>query len=407
MGDERGAGAKALGIPAWQLASKSDGQSAPNSSQTQDQTQTQTQTQTTDGKTDGQPTTDLVEQGRRFLQDEKVKSAPQEQKTSFLESKGLSKEEIERAFALAGEPLTVQLSTQTSSPSTSQDIHTRPVPNPSTSSAQADRDVPPIITYPEFLMHAQKPPPIITATRLLNTAYVASAVGTACYLGSKYLVSPMLANLTAARHDFASHAQNKLVELNTKLADAVSTDPKSSSMPRHQAGEADDAASDDSDPTELFHRDFGTQTSPALHVDDRSTDSSSDASDPGKEDVTSKQTTKIEDITVNCKSLMNDDLIVSSEDQETLTVIRVLQEYLESLAYPVYSNVSAYSAVGGSAASGGFGAAKDNKDDELTRFKTEIRSVKGTLLSARNFPSSSGRRAGHVPHMSQEETSTA
>lgn len=45
---------------------------------------------------------------------------------------------------------------------------------------------------------------------------------------------------------------------------------------------------------------------------------------------------------------------------------------------------------------GGYGATGGEKkeDDEVSKFRNEIRSVKGSLLSARNFPSSKGTGLG-------------
>jgi hypothetical protein len=42
---------------------------------------------------------------------------------------------------------------------------------------------------------------------------------------SKYMISPMAHQLAEARHDFASHTQEQLTELNKKLVGSVSIDP--------------------------------------------------------------------------------------------------------------------------------------------------------------------------------------
>jgi hypothetical protein len=80
---------------------------------------------------------------------------------------------------------------------------------------------------------------------------------------SKYIIAPMAQNLAESRHDFASHAKEQLDEFNSRLGDVVSTDPAKNPK-AHISDVLDDISEADSDPTELFHRDFGTQTTPSL-----------------------------------------------------------------------------------------------------------------------------------------------
>lgn len=120
---------------------------------------------------------------------------------------------------------------------------------------------PPIITYPEFLVEAHKPPPLITLGRIWNTAQIASGVAAVIYGASKYLVAPMTASLNESRHDFALHSLSKLDELNERLSKLVSKPPEYKKELGTES-ELDEAASETSDPTELYHRDIGTQTSP-------------------------------------------------------------------------------------------------------------------------------------------------
>jgi hypothetical protein len=110
----------------------------------------------------------------------------------------------------------------------------------------------------------------------------------------------------------------------------------------------------DGDPTELFHRDIGIQTSPP---ESRSTSPTPD------------QASQLATITTHFKELEEED------DLELSTTINVLKEYLDSLAYvaPVYN----YS----------YNAPKD-ENDEISRLKTEIRALKGAMLSTRSFPKS-------------------
>ncbi|THZ90502.1 hypothetical protein D6C88_04042, partial [Aureobasidium pullulans] len=140
--------------------------------------------------------------------------------------------------------------------------------NPSATPAPAPlrRDVPPIITYPEFLVQPQKPPPLVTVSRLINATYIAGALTASAYALSKYIIAPMADNLNDARHDLFEHTTDHVTEFNDKLSKLVSTVPSSAkSLPQTPAEFADfDNESITSDPTELFHRDVGTQTSPSL-----------------------------------------------------------------------------------------------------------------------------------------------
>lgn len=374
---------KSAGIPAWQLSTKSSpDQEKPDQPSVETAEETKEQHTATDSEHVQQSKQDVVEQGKRFLLDSSIRDAPLEQKRSFLEAQGLSKADIDKAVELSKTAVPSIESPQSHIPPQSQTSRmqrsTPPSPPP-----EHQRDVPPIITYPEFLIHSTKPPPIITANRLLTTAYTAASVSALLYGCNKYLITPLLSTLASARHDFATHSATKVEELNTKLSAIVSSPNSSHTNPL--SGEPDDTASDTSDPTELFHRDYGTQTAPSLIRDDASSSSSS-SSTPST--PTEASATKLASVIASCKSLSGNDIIDSADDQSTLTVIRVLHEYLESLAFPAYSGAGVY----GSGQVGGYGANGERKeDDEVSRFRNEIRSVKGSLLSARNFPSTNAR----------------
>ncbi|RMZ79557.1 hypothetical protein DV737_g3394, partial [Chaetothyriales sp. CBS 132003] len=143
---------------------------------------------------------DLVEHARRFLDDETVKSSSRDRKEAFLKEKGLSEAQIQTLL---------------------------------------DESV----SWPEtelktFLLKQQKPPPLVTLERLGNAATAVAALSALTWGASKFLVQPMLESMNAARHDLFSATEQSLDSLNTKLESMAS------------------------DPTELFHRDMATQTSP-------------------------------------------------------------------------------------------------------------------------------------------------
>ena len=252
---------------------------------------------------------------------------------------------------------------------------------------------PPIITYPEHLAQPQKPPPLVTTSRLLNTAYIFAGAAAICYGLSTYLVEPMTESLNAARLDFHSHTQSKLDEFNKKLEAIVSVDPAQGVLKGRQAHSRDasvamDDASEDSDPTELFHRDIGTQTT----AEDLPEEGAPIEPDAPKSMAEAHQR-QIERIRAGAKELASDDL--SSETQtihEVRTVTDMLREQLEGLAYPAASDGGSYGyeGAGFSNMNGTNGTAKKN-NDEVAAMKQEIRGIKGSLLSARSFP------AGGVP----------
>lgn len=260
-------------------------------------------------------------------------------------------------------------------------ISKAPPPQPQ-AAPQPYRDTPPIITYPEFLTTPQAPPPLITPARVLNTLYAFGGLGALIYGASTYLVKPMSESLASARHELAETAQEKLNTFNEKLKPLVSE----VTQPNLAHGEAykdrDDYDSYD-DPTEMFHRDIGVQTSGELEIL------------PVPEAKPAPVNTQTAKTTLISTNLSEIDLTISSEshvDGQIQTEINALKTYLETLMYkpPSFtygSNVT-------------YGAKKD-EDDEIGRLKKEIRAVKGVLLSARNFPGASGAGAqfkrGGVP----------
>ncbi|KAI9839519.1 MAG: hypothetical protein M1819_002144 [Sarea resinae] len=347
----------------------------------------------------------LLEQASRFLEDDDIRDASTDRKVAFLESKGLTNDEID---SLLGVSRNTEASASTSAaPTTSsgQQIEqkspqepsdpksplsppgTAQIPPPSPPSQQ--KDVPPVITYPEFLAHAHRPPPLVTFRRLLNTFYAAAGTALTIYGANKYLVAPMREALTSARHDFASTTQSNLDNLNEKLEGVVSEVPPP--RPTGQAKEGDavasssDAESDTSDPTELFHRDMGTQTSPpSLSPSARSPSSSP----PSKPDTAiDTQTTALATLHTSLTSLLDSATDLTDSNLETTLRLQELTNYLNDISYssPYYLGNGAFSGAGN-------GMAKD-KDDLVNKVKAEIRGVKGVFLSAKNFPASSGPAA--------------
>ncbi|KAG9595292.1 hypothetical protein KCU77_g3881, partial [Aureobasidium melanogenum] len=246
---------------------------------------------------------------------------------------------------------------------------------------QPRRDVPPIITYPEFLVQPQKPPPLVTVSRLINATYIAGALTASAYALSKYIIAPMADNLNEARHDLFEHTGNHVTGFNDKLTKLVSTVPSSAkSLPPTPADLGDfDTDSITSDPTELFHRDVGTQTSPSLS---RRTSLSSDTEVVKPDTVPLKQATRLDILKSHLSELLEGAESNGTSNGTLQTSVSETRHYLDGLYYtpPSYS-WNADNTLNAS------NAPKDKQPDAAVTLKAEIRGVKGVLLSAKRFPS--------------------
>ncbi|MCJ1283449.1 hypothetical protein MMC26_002778 [Xylographa opegraphella] len=328
---------------------------------------------------------ELVDLASEWLKHEDIKDESIEHKTSFLRNKGLTKEETYELLRVSQdtskdteteEDTQPEISTLSSS---SHSSHTPPstwIPQPA-----EPPPVAPIITYPEFLVHSHRPPPLITRSRVLSTLYIYSAAAAAVYGTSKYLLSPMLNSLNVARHSIFDTTSTNLENLNQKLESVVSMIPVSASKPKHgdfglgSDFDVDDLESDVSDPTEMFYRDTGTQTSPPIS---RSYSSASlTDSNPSSIAPLSTQIMELKSLNTNLLSVLSSNTSAVEEDEATLSCIRDTREYLVKMTY------------GREPGSIGGDAQKPSADDEISRVSAEIRSVKGVLLSAKNFPGTS------------------
>ncbi|KAJ5105800.1 hypothetical protein NUU61_003147 [Penicillium alfredii] len=375
---------------------------------------------------------DLLDQASRFLEDESIRYAPTDRKISFLESKGLNSVEIQQLLGVsrnveassdsgdAAESKTREEATQSSpdqaqsssSPSSSSSLTSAPAPSdamsPSPSAAtpaSIPRDVPPIITYPEFLYEQSKPPPLVTMRSVLYTLYGAAGLGATAYSTSEYLVKPMLATLSSARHDLATTAQENLQKLNEKLEQNVSVIPAHLTARKSRTASEEEEADEDtdsvtSDPTELFHRDVATQTSPDFPPASKSSNSPNAVPSPSTAVTT--HLTRLESIQNQLRDLADTEKDASALDDSMRSHLSELHHYCDGLIYsaPNYSTPGAsYGVYGGNMSGFDSGAAgvRKTEDEAIASFRADIRGVKGALLSARNFPSSRGGRLGSIP----------
>ncbi|KAK0673418.1 putative PEX14/17 peroxisomal biogenesis factor 14/17 [Cercophora samala] len=312
-----------------------------------------------------------LEQARIFLKDTETQKATPAQKTEFLKSKGLSDSDIQD---LLKEVVT-------------QDAPQLDQPPLTTTSLLPKEDRPPIITYPEFLTTASRPPPLITPSIFLNTVYAFTGLSTLIYGTSKFVLEPMVTSLTASRIELAETTNTSLSKLVTKLEETVSEIPIYPSSHHHHDQDSPraslDAQSQYDDPTELFHRDIGIQTEDTPR-------SSLNISTPlfpgsaGKETAIQYQAKRLGGLVKSLKQV-NEGLVSQTEGYaDVKTTLEVLRDDLEGLARETSGEVyGGYNMYG----------ARQEKDDEIRRAKENIRRVKGVLLSSRSFP---GDRGGGV-----------
>jgi Pex14 N-terminal domain len=416
MADE--AGSKKPSIPAWQT--KAPEETSQSSSKTTNQAERETP---------AQERTALIEQAKTFLQEFSVRDAPREKKVAFLEKKGLQGDEIQKLLDTASSK-PASFNVQDSGIKTIHDsspVSTSTIPDTTQSSTSAStskpkpssqptHDIPPIITYPEFLLHPTKPPPLITIQRLTYALYTLAGISALTYGASKHLVQPMLQSLTSARHDLSNTALHNLEKLNEKLEGSVSHIPSlSNSILLKQGGrdrhlDNDDDGSDvesvDSDPTELFHRDIATQTSPQPTPRPSSSSSSSYSlstsspshHSPPQTDAITTQSARLTTLTHSLSSLLaTDSPSSSSSSNPLLESISTCQSYLDKLAFSMNSYNDYNLLYGSPNTNTNTTTNKGNKDgrtkrseieeeDEAIKFRQEIRAVKGALLSVRSFP---------------------
>ncbi|KAJ5164473.1 uncharacterized protein N7500_006303 [Penicillium coprophilum] len=405
---------KPTSIPSWQRPNKAAEESPSSTSDDAPATTDSTSRQA------------LRDQALKFLEDVSIRDAPTDRKVSFLESKGLSSDDIEQVLGVSrnaeasssstpvedkpqeetpstpptqSEAITSPPTTSLPSSNTMPQSHSAPAPTPT----PAPRDVPPIITYPEFLFESSKPPPLVTMRSLLYTLYGAAGLGASLYGASEYLVKPMLANLTSARHELASAAEANLQKLNEKLEKTVSVIPAELTELKLKpySDEDDDASSITSDPTELFHRDVATQTSPEpTPVPSTAGVVNSADSAVSPSTAVNNHISRVESITSKLREIVNSEKEASTLDDSMRTRLTELHHYCDGLIYsgPTYSSGSSYgvwnSNNSGSSDSSGHRKAED---EAIAGFRADIRGVKGALLSARNFPASRGGRLGGLP----------
>ncbi|KAK7948028.1 uncharacterized protein PG986_008914 [Apiospora aurea] len=318
------------------------------------------------------------------------------QKAEFLKTKGLQTEDIEKLLSEEHEAET-ETPSVSSSGSPEQEPETVPekvtareptIPQTTspTSAAPATSDTPPIITYPEFLTHSPRPPPLITPSRLLDIVAVSGTAWTLLYGAARFIVSPMVETQTEARSDYYTHVNEKVSHMVEKLEGLVSEVPYKNGKPLRLQSEAytdadDDKSSSYDDPTEMFHRDIGTQTStppptvaPSLRGSD-ATESTVDA-----------QARRLARLSSAVKEL-SDMYTKRAEDTSNLHsgVCELREEVDKVYRQPQWSESASLYGLPR------MGRTNQQEDGEYKKTKDAIRSVKGVFLSSRMFPATTAR----------------
>lgn len=179
----------------------------------------------------------------------------------------------------------------------------------------------------------------------------------------------MADSLTEARLDLHDSATRNLDTLLGQLEKSVSEIP--SSYSKHDA--ASDTASDVEDPSEMFHRDVGTQTSfPS------STAASTAQDTPQSESL--RQADRLSALTKSLSGLKDEFRTQSGDLEDIKTLVDVFRDDLDTLTYSGQADFV-----------GGYDTYKSRKtepEDEIRKARDNIRKVKGVLLSTRNFPTS-------------------
>ncbi|KAK7414739.1 hypothetical protein QQX98_006423 [Neonectria punicea] len=365
--------------PSWQRAEPEDAASAaPEASSAATTTDAETETKPepvlkAEADADAKPVEakpaapeeNMLDVARKFLDDDAVRDAPLEKKVAFLEAKGISDASIQTLLADAPAPVIskddtpAEKATPAQPPAQSTSTQTTPSQPPS--------DRAPIVTYPEFLAKPARPPPLVTTNRLLNTMYAVVGLSTLVYGMGKYVLGPMVDAQTEARADFHGTTVRNLDALVAKLEKTVSeVPPAKKNTPGDDESEAED-------PTEMFHRDMGTQTSFSLTTTPAATKDKNVRS----ESTTKRQADRLAGLTKTLSGL-KDEFRSESEGMDGIkTLVDVLRDDLDSLTYPGQL-VNSFDLYGRTR--------NAEPEDEIRKVRDNIRRVKGVLLSTRNFP---------------------
>ncbi|KAL7921581.1 peroxisomal membrane anchor domain-containing protein, variant 1 [Trichoderma austrokoningii] len=321
---------------------------------------------------------DKLEVARRFLEDDAVKSAPREVKIDFLKSKGVADGDIQ---TLLSEPEGEASATEEPTPADESNqkalsvleksfAPTPPAAPAPPASILAGSDRPPVVTYPEFLTKPQNEPPLVTTNGLLNTLYAFGGLSTLLYGASKFAVEPMVEKQTSARLDLHETTSKKLDSILAQLESTVSVVPSYNKSGANNNATTSPEDEDVDDPSEMFHRDIGTQTASPIASSSKSKD----------EARSTLQADRLSKLAKSLTGLTNDYKKQSTDSDSVKTFLDAFRDELDTMTYGNQTEI--------------FGAydihkkKKKESEDEIRKVRDNIRRIKGVLLSARTFPTS-------------------
>ena len=177
-----------------------------------------------------------------------------------------------------------------------------------------------------------------------------------------------------SRHDLHASTAANLDKIIAELEKTVSEIPPSISNSRNNPIDEEE----DEDPSELFHRDIGTQTSPSLVAND-----SMDFSSKQKPlSLSQQQSINVTSLNQKLASVKEGIKSQTESFEDIKSIIDVFRDDLDSMTY------GAMEYLGGGYDPFNTMKNKNVPDDEIKKVRDAIRKVKGVLLSTRNFPSS-------------------
>ncbi|KAK3073542.1 hypothetical protein LTR53_004776 [Teratosphaeriaceae sp. CCFEE 6253] len=402
-------------IPAWQRPSSPSSPPALSPKDAPDAREAAEETGSTDSDAEDsavppESSDAQIDMVSAFLADPEIVDQPAEKKRAFLKSKEIPVETIDHVLQKENKPpaSVAAMANATFRTSDFETFARQQQPAAAAQPAQTRASAPPIITYPEFLLNAHNPAPLVTPTRVLNTAYFAAGLATLVYGASTFLLTPMRDSLTAARHDFASHSSGKVDEFNDRLSKIVSKVPETRQGTLDSGADADEGeenASVVSDPTELYHRDMGTQTTspPPSPLGSSSAFLPSLSGVDREKTQVDQQSSTLDKLNAHLQTLSSEMSSTQADAHgEQKERMGKLRHYLDTLQYGLgYGASTIYgqgywdaqsNAVGGDSEKTASVEREKGREAEkaweasVEGMKREIRGVKGVLLSARRFP---------------------
>lgn len=189
----------------------------------------------------------------------------------------------------------------------------------------------------------------------------------------------MVDTLTSARIELHEQAKDDLNRLVEQLESVVSEIPliarKGEELDGHGYKDPSETDSEYDDPTELFHRDIGVQTSPPLSPTlPPNHPSNIPSPDSNSSNPSETQAARLTRLTASIRELDRGFEGQKDDYEDIRAVLAVFKDELDEMSYPAHDFVG-----------GGFGYNRE-PDDEIRKMKEGIRRVKGVLLSARSFP---------------------